>query len=367
MLLLLFVVHATNTLGTHFMDLFLWLGIVFCISQSAIFSGLNLAFFSLSRLQLEVESTKGNKDAKKILALRGDSNFLLTTILWGNVGINVLLTLLSDSALAGISAFLFSTIAITIIGEIIPQAYFSRNALKMGSLLSPIIRFYQILFYPVAKPTAIILDLWLGKEGITYLAESELSSIIRKHIEAEGTDINHVEGIGALNFFKLDTITVADEGELIDPDSIIALKTKMDLPIIPDITNSAEDPFLKSINKSGHRWVVITNLDDEPLLVVDADGLLRAALFEFDSFDAYRFCHRPIIITDDKTSLSDAVIKMKMSQSVDKAFDGAIDQDVLLVWGTTNRIITGADIYGRLLKGMQPPELLLPAQKPNVQ
>ena len=83
------MVHATNTLGTHFMDLFLWLGIVFCISQSAIFSGLNLAFFSLSRLQLEVESTKGNKDAKKILALRGDSNFLLTTILWGNVGINV--------------------------------------------------------------------------------------------------------------------------------------------------------------------------------------------------------------------------------------------------------------------------------------
>ena len=88
----------------------LWIGIAFCLSQSAMFSGLNLAFFSLSRLQLEVESKNGNKTAKKILELRQDSNFLLTTILWGNVSINVLLTLLSDSALAGISAFLFSTV-----------------------------------------------------------------------------------------------------------------------------------------------------------------------------------------------------------------------------------------------------------------
>lgn len=36
-------------------DTLLWIGIVFCISQSAMFSGLNLAFFSLSQLQLEVE------------------------------------------------------------------------------------------------------------------------------------------------------------------------------------------------------------------------------------------------------------------------------------------------------------------------
>jgi CBS domain containing-hemolysin-like protein len=93
------------------LDIVIWLAIALCISQSAIFSGLNIALFSLSRLQLEVESAKGNVAAKKVLALRSDSNFLLTTILWGNVGINVLLTLLSASALAGISAFLFSTIA----------------------------------------------------------------------------------------------------------------------------------------------------------------------------------------------------------------------------------------------------------------
>ena len=31
----------------------IWLGIFFCITQSAMFSGLNLAFFSFTRLRLE--------------------------------------------------------------------------------------------------------------------------------------------------------------------------------------------------------------------------------------------------------------------------------------------------------------------------
>ena len=99
------------------------------------FSGLNLAFFSITKLRLEIESKKGNPQALKVAKLREDSNFLLTTILWGNVGINVLLTLLSESVMAGIMAFLFSTFAITIFGEIIPQAYFSRHALKVALLI----------------------------------------------------------------------------------------------------------------------------------------------------------------------------------------------------------------------------------------
>jgi metal transporter CNNM len=115
-------------------EIVIWLGITLCLTQSAMFSGLNLAVFSLNRLNLEVEVAGGNLAAQKVLDLRSDSNFVLTTILWGNVGINVLLTLLSDSVLAGVAAFAFSTILITICGEIAPQAYFSRNALKMATL-----------------------------------------------------------------------------------------------------------------------------------------------------------------------------------------------------------------------------------------
>ncbi len=79
---------------------------------------------------------KNNPQALKVAKLRQDSNFLLTTILWGNVGINVLLTLLSNSVMMGAVAFLFSTFVITFFGEIIPQVYFSRHALKVASLLA---------------------------------------------------------------------------------------------------------------------------------------------------------------------------------------------------------------------------------------
>lgn len=187
-------------------DGLIWLGIAFCISQSAMFSGLNLALIGISRLRLEVEATSGNKAARRILGLRHDANFLLTTILWGNVSVNVLLTLLSDSVLNGVAAFLFSTVFITFFGEITPQAYFSRNALKVGSLLAPWLRIYQVVLYPVAKPTAMILDWLLGKEGITYFRERDIRTLIQKHIDADESDIDRLEGVGAMNFLALDKI-----------------------------------------------------------------------------------------------------------------------------------------------------------------
>lgn len=331
-----------------------WGGIVFCITQSAMFSGLNLAFFSLSRLQLEVEVSHGNKSAVKILHMRKDSNFLLTTILWGNVGINVLLTLLSNSLLAGLSAFLFSTIVITFLGEIIPQAYFSRNALRMASLLAPVLRFYQILFYPVAKTSAMMLDLWLGKEGIDYLREKDLRSYITKHIEAEEAEVDHVEGMGALNFLAIDDISVEKEGESINPESIIRLSTNLDLPVIPEITRSPDDPFLKQLHASGHNWVILTDEEDQPRLIIDADGCLRAAIFDIEhDFNPYDYCHRPLIVRNIDTPVGDIIPHIKASSSLDKHHDGDIENDVVLVWTEKHkRIITGADLLGRLLKGI---------------
>ena len=132
-----------------------WVGIVLCISQAGMFSGLNLAIFSVSRLRLEVEAAGGSYDAARLLELRRDANLTLATILWGNVAVNVLLTLLSDSVLAGVSAFVFSTVVITLLGEIVPQAYFARHALRVAARLRPMLAFYRVLLYPVAKPTAM--------------------------------------------------------------------------------------------------------------------------------------------------------------------------------------------------------------------
>jgi hypothetical protein len=81
--------------SASFGQVIIWISIGFCVTQSAAFSGLNLAIFSVSKLRLEVESASGNLDALTVLDLRKDSNFTLSTIVWGNVVTNGLLTLIS--------------------------------------------------------------------------------------------------------------------------------------------------------------------------------------------------------------------------------------------------------------------------------
>jgi CBS domain containing-hemolysin-like protein len=334
-------------------DILIWFGIAFCVTQSAIFSGLNLAFFSLSRLQLEVEAKQGNESAIVILSMREDSNFLLSTVLWGNVSINVLLTLLSGSVLTGISSFLFSTFVITFLGEIFPQAYFSRNALQVASKLTPVIKFYQILLFPVAKLTALILDGWLGKEGITYLREKQLAAIIKAHIDSDDTDMEQVQGRGALNFLQVENITVVEEGELLDPDSIITMPSKLDFPLLPAFGTAEFKTFVKEVDSSGHKWVLIQSEKNEPLLMLDADGFVRSTTQENEVTDPYSFCHRPIVITDPTCTLGEAMQKLKSVHDSEPMSDAVLHTDVIVVWtDLPHRVITGADILGRLLKGI---------------
>ena len=344
------------------MNIGTWIGIGFCITQSAIFSGLNLAFFSISRLHLEVEASRGNKAAAKVLALRKDSNFVLTTILWGNVAINVLLTLLSRSVLAGVSAFLFSTVVITFMGEIVPQAYFSRHALRVTSMLSPVFEFYQIILYPVAKPTAMILDWWLGTEGIQYFRERDLREVIKKHIEADEADIDRLEGVGALNFLAIDDLLVVEEGEPVDPQSVISLPLTDNMPVIPDFELSVSDPFLRQVQSSGKKWIIVTDPSGEPHLVLDSDAFLRAALFGGVGVNPYSYCHRPIVVKDMTLPLGKVIGRLKVRP--ERAEDDVIDEDIILVWGVKKRIITGADILGRLLRGIAMIETSKPQEQP---
>jgi metal transporter CNNM len=333
-------------------SLIIWLGIAFCITQSAMFSGLNLAFFSLTRLRLEVEAeASANSSAKKVLKMRQDSNFLLTTILWGNVGINVLLTLLSKSVMVGITAFLFSTFLITFFGEIIPQAYFSRNALRMASLFTPVLKFYQVILYPVAKPSAILLNSWLGKESIQYFAEKNLKLLIKKHVEGEESEIDYVEGTGAINFFSLDDLQVNQEGEEINPESIISLKTKYNKIVFPQYKAKPDDNFIQNINKSGEKWVIFINEKRKPKLALDADGFIRSVLFCKHCEKIEEYCHVPIIIKDKKLNLGTVIKNFKDKNDIYS--DAPHEKDVVLFWSKeTKRIITGADILGRLLRGI---------------
>jgi hypothetical protein len=330
-----------------------WLGIALCVVQSGSFSGLNLSLFGISALQLEAQAAAGDADARRLLELRRDPNFLLSTVLWGNVGTNVLLTLLTDSVLAGVLAFFFSTFVITFGGEIIPQAYFSRHALRMATLMRPFLRFWQLALFPIAKPTALLLDAWLGGESIDFLGETELREMIKRYVASPTTEISRVEGIGALNFMALDDLSVWQEGEELDPKSVLELPEEGGKPVFPAFESTPTDPFLRRVEASGKKWVVVVSPGGEPLLVLDADEFLRTAMLREEAVTVEPFCHRPIVVREPETTIEDVLPQLRIERRY--AGDDVIDEDLILVWGPERRIITGADILGRLLRGIARP------------
>jgi metal transporter CNNM len=332
------------------MSLFIWIGILLCLSQSATLSGLNLGLFSIGKLELEMESKKGDPRAKRVLELRKHANFALVTILWGNVAVNVLLALLSGSVMTGVIAFLFSTVVITIFAEIIPQSYFSRHALKMASLLAPVLRFYQFLLYPVARPTAWALDRWLGGEEIRYFRERDLRQVIRMHMEASDTEIARVEGQGAINFLELDDVPMDEEGAPVDPESVLEMPFEAGRPVFPKIEPNPDDPFLVDVNRSGKSWVVLVDGEKEPQLVLRAEDFIREALFAPERFRPLRHCHRPIIVRDEKRKLGELITRYRVRPG--EPTEDIVEDDIILLWGEHPRVVTGSDILGRLLRGI---------------
>jgi metal transporter CNNM len=336
------------------MTLLTWVGILLCLSQSAIMSGLNLAIFSLGKLELEVAAKKGDARAKRILQLRQDANLTLVTILWGNVSVNVLLALLSGSVLSGVAAFLFSTVVITLFAEIMPQAYFSRHALSIGALLAPVLRVYRLALFPVAWPTAWLLNVWLGGEPVRYFREQDMRHVIQLHMDATESDIARIEGQGALNFLELDDVRLDQEGEPLDPDSVLALEFDGDHPVFPRIDATAEDSFLRAVNRSGKSSVVIVDPQGQPRLVLRSNDFIRAALFAPDGFDPQRHCHRPIVVHDAKATLGEVIPRyhVRSHKAGEAAIEDIIEDDVILLWQDAPRIVTGTDILGRLLRGI---------------
>ncbi len=332
------------------MEIWIWIGIVICISQSATMSGLNIALFSLSRLRLEVAAENGDNFAQRVLELRHDSNYTLATILWGNVSINVLLTLLVDSVLIGGASFLFSTFVITIVGEIFPQAYFTRHALKIGARLAPVLKIYKILFFPLSKPTGMILDRLIGEEAIPWFREKELRNVLKHHALESATELSSVETTGAVNFLDLDDILISNEGEVIDPQSILELPFDHGKPIFPEFRPNAEDEFLSRIAASGRKWVVlIDTLTKQPKMVLNAHIFLRNALFKKNTFQPIDVCHHPLIFSDPKSRLGNALNKLTVEK--EKPGDDVIDKDLVLYWThEERRIITGSDILGYLMR-----------------
>jgi metal transporter CNNM len=157
------------------------------------------------------------------------------------------------------------------------------------------------------------------------------------------------------NFLDLDDVSVCEEGELVDTKSILSLPLADQRCVLPQFDCSPNDPFLRQVDASGMKWVIVTDLGGEPVFVLDAHHFLRNALFNERSSDPTAYWHRPIVIRNMKARLGDVICRLKVA--AERPNDDVIEHDLILVWGTQKRIITGSDLLGRLLRGIATVEL----------
>ncbi len=137
---------------------------------SALISGTEVAFFSLSKSDLDKENTqKTNKNL--IIELLENQKKLLATILISNNFINILFVLISafvgeyffrnisSEVLKFIIEIVLVTFLILLFGEVLPKVYASRNAFKFANLMAkPMVilnSFLSFLSYPLLKLTRI--------------------------------------------------------------------------------------------------------------------------------------------------------------------------------------------------------------------
>ena len=87
--------------------------------MSGLFSGLNLGLMSLDPMELQIVMKSGTKSeqkfAKVIYPIRKKGNFLLCTLLLGNVLVNNTLTILLDDLTSGIWAVIGATAGIRLL------------------------------------------------------------------------------------------------------------------------------------------------------------------------------------------------------------------------------------------------------------
>ncbi|XP_044740293.1 unextended protein isoform X2 [Chrysoperla carnea] len=251
----------------------LWASIVIilvCLSFSALFSGLNLGLMSLDRTELKIllntGTQKERKYAKKIQPVRDQGNFLLCSILLGNVFVNSIFTILLDDLTSGLIAVVSSTITIVLFGEITPQAICSRHGLAIGAKTIIMTKIVMGFTAPLSYPISKALDFMLGEEIGNVYNRERLKELVKVTTDTNDLDKDEVNIIsGALELRKKtvsDVMTRIEDVFMLDYESILNFET------VSEIMKSG---FSRIPVFEGTRTNIVTMLYIKDLAFVDPD------------------------------------------------------------------------------------------------
>lgn len=237
---------------------------------SGLFSGLNLGLMALDRTELQVIENCGTETEKKyarvISPLRKRGNYLLCSLLLGNVLVNSTLTILLDDLTSGIIAIVGSTISIVVFGEIIPQAICSRHGLAIGAKTVWVTKFFMLATFPLSFPISKILDCVLGEEiGNVYDRERlmEFIRVTKDYNKLENEEVNIISGA-----LELKKKTVADVMTQIDDVFMVPYTAILNFETMSEIMKQG---YSRIPVYDGDRNNIVALLNIKDLAFVDPD------------------------------------------------------------------------------------------------
>ncbi|RYH76006.1 MULTISPECIES: gliding motility-associated protein GldE [Flavobacteriaceae] len=193
--------------------------LVVLLTCSALISGAEVAFFSLTRSDIDTGLDEKPNTFNIISNLLERPKKLLATILVANnfinIGIVILFAYLGESLFHSIQVpwvrFLLEVVVITFLillfGEILPKIYASRNRVKFSSFMAVPLRFLDVVFTPVSMPMRFItitIQNRLGKQK-SNISVDQLSQALELTSEQDTTTEEHKILQGIVSFGNTDT------------------------------------------------------------------------------------------------------------------------------------------------------------------
>lgn len=189
---------------------------------SAFFSSAETAFSSLNKVKLKSMELSGKeKKIEKTLKLAENYDMVLSTILIGNNIVNIASTsiatlfftgLLGDNSDLGATvSTIVMTIVVLIFGEITPKTIAKEKAEKYALLISPIVKWFVIVFYPLNllfRGWKLILNKLFGFGNADTVTEEELKTYVDEAHTGGEIDENESELIRSS--IEFDDLYVSD-------------------------------------------------------------------------------------------------------------------------------------------------------------
>ncbi|MDO5017561.1 MAG: gliding motility-associated protein GldE [Porphyromonas sp.] len=173
------------------------LAVIF-VGFSALFSGSEVAFFSLQPKDIDEMEQEKHKNDRKILDALANPDYLLGTILVMNNFVNISITMLTGYAVSRLFdfsrvptlGFTVQVIGITTIvllfGEILPKVYFQNHALSASRSIIPLIETFMKLTKPMVR-------------GLVGIGEGVTKPFTRKETQVSETELERAISLTTVN------------------------------------------------------------------------------------------------------------------------------------------------------------------------